>query len=423
MSYREPKEKPDTLIFHVDVNSAFLSWSALKMLQENPSSVDLRTIPSAVAGDVSTRHGIITSRSVPAKKYGVKTAEPVVSALRKCPDLVLVKSDFTVYRDYSRRLMGILKKHAAALEQVSIDEAYLDMSFLLDEEPYSARILKEAEAIQSEVLDTLKFTVNVGVSCNRLLAKTASDFEKPGKIHSLWPYEISEKLWPMEIRELHGCGPATAEKLNGIGILTVGDAAAADPEILKHLLGDRGGEYIFKSANGQGSSHIEGEVSEARGYSGETTTAEDITAENYEKEVPPILHELSQKVSRRMEKDGMFGQTIGVMVKTDGFQRRSKQTAADYSTNSADIIEKYAAKLMRELLFGDGGLFGQGWKIRLIGVRVTKLDHGEYRQMNLFDLGLKEYDPKETETKKKLDEMVAKLQKKYGKNAVKKGLD
>ena len=121
-------EREGRMIFHVDVNSAFLSWSALKQLEEDPNAVDLRTIPSAVGGDVKTRHGVITAKSIPAKKYGVQTGEPVVKALQKCPNLVLVKSDFETYRKYSHALIEILSRYTPIIQQVSIDEAYLDVT-------------------------------------------------------------------------------------------------------------------------------------------------------------------------------------------------------------------------------------------------------------------------------------------------------
>ena len=214
-------------IFHVDVNSAFLSWSALKLLEEDPGAVDLRTIPSGVGGDVKTRHGIITAKSIPAKKYGVQTGEPVVKALQKCPQLVLVPPDFETYRKYSRALMEILARYTPLIQQVSIDEAYMDLT---DRIPYGDRegALALAKQIRDHVREQLGFTVNVGISVNKLLAKTASDFEKPDRTHTLYPEEVPAKMWPLPIGTLHGCGKSTAQKLQLIGINTIGEAAAAD---------------------------------------------------------------------------------------------------------------------------------------------------------------------------------------------------
>ena len=171
------------IVFHIDVNSAFLSWSALERLEQNPDSVDLRTIPSAVAGDVASRRGVVTAASIPAKRLGVKSGEPVSAALRLCPNLVLVASNFSYYRRKSVAFLEILNRHSPAVEQFSIDEAFLDMSARFsDRRREEAAIRACAAAIQTEIRETLGFTVNVGISENKLLAKMASDFEKPDKI-------------------------------------------------------------------------------------------------------------------------------------------------------------------------------------------------------------------------------------------------
>ena len=216
--------KTDTItrvIFHVDVNSAFLSWSALKRLRDEPGSVDLRTIPSAVGGDVKTRHGIITAKSIPAKAYGVQTGEPVVKALQKCPQLVTVPPDFETYRAYSHSLMEILLRYTPVLQQMSVDEAFLDLSDRLDPEDRAGALALAAE-IRETVSRELGFTVNVGISSNKLLAKMASDFKKPDRTHTLYPEEVPEKMWPLPIDSLYGCGKSTAsDYLNELGFITI----------------------------------------------------------------------------------------------------------------------------------------------------------------------------------------------------------
>ena len=174
------------IIFHVDVNSAFLSWSAVKRLKEDPKALDLRTVPSAVGGDVATRHGVITARSIPAKKYGVTTGEPVAQALKKCPDLILVPSDFDTYRAYSHRFMDILRSYSRLVEPASIDEAFVDITEFISETPGIGEVdpadpavreasVKVADMIRDNVRRALGFTVNVGISTNKLLSKMASD--------------------------------------------------------------------------------------------------------------------------------------------------------------------------------------------------------------------------------------------------------
>lgn len=477
------------VIFHVDVNSAFLSWSALQRKEQFPEETDLRDIPSAVGGDVATRHGVITAKSIPAKRYHVTTGEPVVKALQKCPDLVLVRSDFQVYRQFSRALMAILSRYANAVEQVSIDEAYLDMSSPSEDpvpvhSPTSGFYMREAwqqhipgdpgtpmsggqsshqaaflpsaygdpsvhkttgyktgtgsaaqndpaascfplnlaDQIREEVFHTLGFTVNVGISCNRLLAKTASDFVKPGRIHTLWPEEVPDKLWPLPIGELHGCGAKSAARLRDFGILTVGDAAHADPALLQSILGEKGGLYIYQASNGISSSIVAGERDDAKSYSNETTLSRDITFDNYETDAWPVIRRLSESVARRLRRDGVYAGTIEFSVKTDDFRRHSRQRKISPSTNDAAVIEANARRLARELL---SQVFAAGWKVRLIGVGASMLDHGEYRQMDLFQYAEEQRREEEQKTqderRRRLDEMMRTVEKRYGSKALHKG--
>ncbi|RKM57351.1 DNA polymerase IV [Butyrivibrio sp. X503] len=411
----------DNFIFHVDVNSAFLSWSAVKQLREEPGSVDLRTIPSAVGGDVKTRHGIITAKSIPAKKYGIVTGEPVVKALQKCPNLVMVGSDFNFYRECSHAFIDILHKYAPVVAQVSIDEAYMDMtgtrSMYQDlETPDCPFPICVARKIKDEIRDTLGFTVNVGISDNKLLAKMASDFTKPDRIHTLFPNEIEEKMWPLPIGDLYGCGGSTASRLNSLGIRTIGDAANADYEMLTGILGENAGSYIYASANGIGSSHVSDSYEEAKSYSNETTLSSDLNADNYDKDIVPVLKYLSEKVSSRLRRDEVFGRTITLSVKTGNFKRHSSQMQLDNSTSDAAEIYKYSKYLADKLLLGEEGLFIYGEVVRLVGVGVSKLDDGSYRQMSLFDEAFSTDDKT-----KKLGKMADELADKFGKNTVIKG--
>ena len=412
----------DKLIFHVDVNSAFLSWTAVKKLKDEPESVDLRTIPSAIGGDVSKRHGVITACSIPAKKQGVRTGEPVMRALEKCPKLCLFPSDFKTYREYSAKFIEILKKYALAVEQVSIDEAYLDMTGT--DEPVSM-----AEKIKKEICENLGFTVNIGISTVKLLAKMASDFEKPYKVHTLFPKEIKEKMWKLPIEKLHGCGYRTSEKLRNIGVKTIGDAAALDKKLLCSLLGEKSGEYIHESSNGRGSDIVSGEREAAKSYSNETTLPYDIRVSTYDKEMPEVIKWLAESVSKRLKKDEAEGYTISVSAKTSSFKRRSKQTTIVEPTNDSKTIEKVSISLMKELCFGERGLFEEDDGIRLVGVGVSHLAENECKQMDIFsymkeksvqdEIKLKETKKKEKEDK--LNTMLKKINEKYGEGKIKKG--
>ena len=412
----------DKLIFHVDVNSAFLSWTAVKKLKDEPESEDLRTIPSAIGGDVSKRHGVITACSIPAKKQGVRTGEPVMRALEKCPELCLFPSDFKTYREYSAKFIEILKKYALAVEQVSIDEAYLDMTGT-DES------VSMAEKIKAEIYENLGFTVNIGISTVKLLAKMASDFEKPYKVHTLFPEEIKDKMWKLPIEKLHGCGYRTSEKLRNIGVKTIGDAAVLDKKLLCSLLGEKSGEYIHESSNGRGSDIVSGEREAAKSYSNETTLPYDIRVSTYDKEMPEVIKWLAESVSKRLKKDGAEGYTISVSAKTSSFKRRSKQTTLVEPTNNAKEIEKTSILLMKELCFGEKGLFEEDDGIRLVGVGVSHLAENECKQLDIFsymkeksaqdEIRLQESNKKEKTDK--LDTMLKKINEKYGEGKIKKG--
>lgn len=434
---RRISELYETIIFHVDVNSAFLSWSAVKKLRDEPGSVDLRTIPSAVGGDVRQRHGIITAKSIPAKKYGIVTGEPVVKALQKCPKLVVVPGDFTTYREYSHAFIDILKKYSPTIEQVSIDEAYVDISgtrnvYLESETDELPFPLNVATLIKNEVRDSLGFTVNIGISCNKLLAKMASDFTKPDRIHTLFPEQIEEKMWPLPIGDLFGCGKQTAARLNSIGIKTIGDAANCDTEMLLAILGENAGSYIYASANGIGSTTVSNYYDDAKSYSNETTLKTDLTADNYDSDIDGVLKWLSESVSNRLKRDKVFGKTVTVSVKTGNFKRHSAQMQLDNSINDQANLFNYSRKLCDKLLLGDNGLFVKGETIRLVGVGVTKLDDGSYRQLSLFDAFDNFTPTKETtkskhqsvideEKEKALSQMAMSLNTKYGKGTIKKG--
>ena len=422
-------------IFHVDVNSAFLSWSALKRLKEDPGSVDLRTIPSAVGGDVQTRHGIITAKSIPAKKYDIHTADPVVKALQKCPQLVVVPADFQTYRTYSHRLMDLLSEYTPLLQQVSIDEAYLDVSHLVPADDRTAAIAL-ADRIRTHVFLHLGFTVNVGISSNKLLAKMASDFRKPDMTHTLYPDEIKEKMWPLPIGDLYGCGRATAGKLQSIGIHTIGEAAVSDLRILQSLLGEKGGLYIHESANGRSHSAVKPEKEKAKSISNEITMAEDIGPENFAGKGIPVIRTLSEKVSGRLHKTGMVAQTVTFQVKTSDFQRYSRQTSLEDPCDDRLQIEKAALLLAERLLTSSGGLFDSGKTIRLIGVGVSRLTEPQAQQMDLFTWAREtsasaDHNPPLNKEQKqqiisqkseKLNAMLASVNARFGDGRLRKGM-
>jgi DNA polymerase-4 len=268
----------DKTIFHIDVNSAFLSWEAVNRLQAG-ETLDLREIPSAVAGDKNKRHGVILAKSIPAKQYNVKTGEPIVDALKKCPSLTLVPPDHHLYQEYSRAFIDILYDFSPTVEQCSIDEAYCDMSGMstLFGPPVEA-----AHKIKNRISKELGFTVNIGISTNKLLAKMASDFKKPDMVHTLYPHEIKDKMWILPVGELFFVGKSTAKKLNTLGIYTIGELAKTDLEVLRAHL-KKHGEVIHSFANGIDTSIISQEEVKNKGYGNSSTISFDVEEESNSK--------------------------------------------------------------------------------------------------------------------------------------------
>mgnify|MGYP002854963938 CR=1 FL=1 len=421
------KETRPKFIFHIDVNSAFLSWSALEQLKEDPQSVDLRRIPSAVAGDVNNRHGIITAKSIPAKAYGIQTAEPVVSALEKCPQLVLVKGDFLAYRRYSDAFISLLREYSPILQQLSIDEAFLDVTARCSGKGECGRqqAIALAHEMRKQIYDNLGFTVNVGIAQNKLLAKMASDFTKPDRVHTLFPEELNEKFLPLPIEELYGCGPSTAKRLRTLGLCTIGEVAECSLEILQSHLGKKAGQYIYESTHGIGSDVVQTEKRKAKSYSNETTTPVNVTGDNYDSMGMPIVEKLAAQVSTRLQRDGVVAKTIFVQVKTREFQRYSRQTTLLRGINRAEEMAHVAKMLLDELLLGPEGLFARGEQIRLLGVGGSHLDDGKYNQLTLWDLAdaQKEYQEERQKEQKqqKAENMMEKIRQRFGDDAISKG--
>ena len=249
----------ERLIFHIDVNSAFLSWESARRVKQGLQ--DLRDIPACIGGNPKKRTGIVVAKSIPAKKYGIQTGEPMAMAIRKCPELVIVKSDFELYIKCSRAFKEICASYAPVMESFSIDEVFLDMTgtSLIYPDPIAT-----AYEIKDKIYKELGFTVNVGISTNKLLAKMASDFEKPDKVHTLFPDEIPAKMWPLPVRELLFLGKVSEKKLVEAGIRTIGDLAHEREERIQALLGEKAGHQLYGYARGIDDSPVRAQPEEAR---------------------------------------------------------------------------------------------------------------------------------------------------------------
>lgn len=394
----------ERIIFHIDVNSAYLSWSALKLLQEHPESTDIRTIPAIIGGNRETRHGIVLAKSVPAKKiYHIQTAEPVASALKKCPSLTIVPPDHQLYSRYSKKFVGFLRSLTPEIEQVSIDECFLDYTGIAHHFPSPEA---GAAYIRNYIFEQFGFTVNVGISSNKVLAKMASDFEKPNKTHTLFPEEIQQKMWPLPISSLFMAGHASVAVLQKLEINTIGDLARTHPSILSLHLKSHG-KMLWEYANGIDPSPIESEPAQAKGIGNSTTLARDLTTAS---EAYPILEQLCQKVGSRLKAAGQSANNLCVEIKYASFDKYTRQMPLTAPTQDGKELYRCACVLFDALWNGN--------PIRLLGVRSGKLTNaGEPFQMDLFS-----YDPVATAKRQKLDQAMEKIKKKYGSDAIHRGM-
>lgn len=389
----------ERLIFHVDVNSAFLSWEAARRVKEGLP--DLREIPSCIGGDPKSRRGIVVAKSIPAKKYGVTTGEPVSMALRKCPELVCVPGDFALFETCSRAFKKICASYAPVMESFSIDEVFLDMS---GTEKIYPDPVKLAHEIKDRIREELGFTVNIGIGTNKLLAKMASDFEKPDKVHTLFPAEIPTKMWPLPVRDLLFLGKASEQRLIKAGIKTIGEMARYPETEIQRLLGEKTGHQLYEYANGRDDSPVRGEREEAKGYSAETTTEEDIVT--YEQAFSLLLAQCDV-VAARMRKDGKKCSCVSVTYRMLDFRTRSHQKKLG---NPTDVTEEIFVQV-KNLLY-------ECWQcqpLRLIGVALTDLTSDDFRQMSLFE------NTENHEKQKKVDGVVDDIRKRFGNGMIVRG--
>ena len=390
------------IIFHVDANSAFLSWTAAYRVKVLHDPVDLRDIPSVVAGDKASRHSIVLAKSTPAKKYGIQTGEPLFMAQEKCPELVVVPPDYGLYVEASRHFVQMLRQFSPNVEQYSIDEAWVDMTGTqrLFGPPRLA-----AEKMRQRINEELGFTVNIGISTNKLLAKMAGDFEKPNKVHTLFPEEMAQKMWPLPVRDLFLVGAATEGKLNKLGIYTIGQLAAADPALLRKKLGKHG-ETIWHFACGRNADAVVPEPAENKGYGNSTTTPTDVVTVEHAHQV---LLRLCETVAARMRKDCKCGSCISIHLRTNEFVHFSHQKQLNGSTNITEQIFDAACQV-----------FDEAWDritpLRQLGVQVTRLSDEPYCQYDLFS-GV---TPAQYEKKLRLDETVDALRDKFGEEIIRR---
>lgn len=387
------------LVFHVDVNSAFLSWEAARRVANGEA--DIRLVPAVIGGDREKRTGVVLAKSIPAKKFGIKTGEPIGMALRKCPDLLIAKPDFRLYEENSKKFMDICREYAPVVEKASIDECYLDMSGTHRIYPDPVAL---AHTIRERIRNELGFTVNVGIGENKLLAKMASDFEKPDKVHTLFRSEMPQKMWPLPIGELFTVGSATADKLRHAKIMTIGDLAHTDLARVQKIVGMKMGKQIYDYANGIDPSPVLAEPEEAKGYSISTTLEDDIKKAE---QAYPVLLALADSVTARIRSDGAKAYCIAVTIRDNAFKTRSHQRSLMNPTDISNEVYQISKELYEELWDGVTPL-------RLLGISMTNITKEETMQFSLFQDEAKE-------KARKIDKAKDALNAKFGTATIVRG--
>ena len=389
-----PKAKTD--YFHVDVNSAFLSWTAIQHLA-NGETLDLRTVPAVVGGDEEKRHGVVLAKSIPAKRYGIQTGESLFMARSKYPNLIVAAPDFDWYVKNSKAMIRIFGDYTPDIEQYSIDEAFLNMT---GSEGLCGPPLQAAQTSKDRIHRELGFTVNIGIAPNRLLAKMASDFEKPDKVHTLFPEEVPAKMWPLPVGELFGVGPSAAKKLNSCGIYTIGNLAAQDRATVVSLFGARG-DTLWNYANGREADPVTKQGSRDNSYGTSVTMPRDLPRPE---EADATMLALCDSVGRRLRADGKTARVVTVQLVDNAFRRTSHQTTLPNPTNSTDRRYRVAVELMRQM-----------WParpVRLVGVSAEKTGEDNFEQMDLFT------DAARIDKQEKLDRAADALRRRFGGAAV-----
>ncbi|OLN27329.1 DNA polymerase IV [Desulfosporosinus metallidurans] len=382
-------------IFHIDANSAYLSWEAAYRLQHG-DPLDLRTVPSVVGGDPTTRHGIVLTKSIPAKKFKIETGETLYSACQKCPDLVIVPPHYGLYRQCSDAMVEILRDYSPSVQRFSVDECFLDFSGmeLLSDDP-----IKTAHEIKDRVKNELGFTVNIGISTNKLLAKMAGELKKPDMVHTIFPEEIPTKMWPLPIEELFMVGRATSKKLRSRGIQTIGDLAKFDLKILKLFLKSHG-VLVWNYAKGIDYSPVRtGGTIEVKGMGNSTTIPFDVEDRT---NAHLVLLSLVESVSSRLRQANVLARLISVSFRTNEFYGCSHQRKLFNPTDCTDELWEIACEL-----------FDEQWEeqpLRHMGLRVSELCQNDFFQTSLFG---KDYDKR-----RKVDSAVDVIRSKYGSSAI-----
>lgn len=384
------------VIFHIDVNSAYLSWEAVYRLQHG-DTLDLREIPAVVGGDPLSRRGIVLTKSIPAKKFGIQTGETLFSARQKCPDLKVVPPSYGLYLKCSNAMVEVLRTYSPLVQRYSVDECFLDYTHM---EKKFGPPLEIAHVIKEQIKRELGFTVNIGVSCNKLLAKMGSDLKKPDLVHTLFPEEIPIKMWPLPIEDLFMVGRATAVKLRKLGITNIGELANYDAKLMQSKLKSHG-LRVWQYAHGIDDSPVRTDnYIDIKGLGNSTTTPYDVENKG---DADKFLLSLTENVASRLRKTNCCCRLVSVSIRNSNFRSYSHQKKLPYSIEATNEIYEIVKTLFREL-----------WNkepIRHFGVRVSELCSNDLCQLSIFNYT-------NYEKNKLIDTAIDDIRAKYGNTSI-----
>ena len=384
----------ERIIFHIDVNSAYLSWTAAYQRQYGENNIDIRTIPSIIGGNSEERHGIVLAKSIPAKKYNIQTGETILSALTKCPEIKIFPPNYDLFMKCSNAMYQLLCQYSPLIQRYSVDEVFMDMSH------FNYNYMEKAIEIKDRIEKELGFTVNIGISTNKLLAKMASDFKNKNSIHTLFKEEIPQKLWPLSVGDLFMVGRATEKKLSLLNINTIGELAKFDVNILKDKLKSHG-ILIHNYANGIDNSEVRSKnYLEVKGIGNSITIDHDV--DNRE-EALKILLSLIETAAMRLRRNTTMCSVIVVSIKNSDLFKYSHQKTLENITDSTETIFWEATKVFDDTWKGES--------IRQIGIRWTNLCDNEFYQRTFFD-------DKKVDKLRAIDKVVDDIRSKYGNTAI-----
>jgi DNA polymerase-4 len=306
--------------------------------------------------------GVITTANYAARAFGVGSAMGLMKAAKLCPQAILLPVDFAEYKRLSRLFKSVIADIAPCMEDRGVDEVYIDFSAVPGGQRAGGAAL--AKVLQRSILDATGLTCSVGIAPNKLLAKMASEFNKPNGIAVVYEADLQSQIWPLAVRKINGIGPKTGDRLAALGVQTIGDLAALSPEILHQHFGQKTADWLHASAWGRDDRPVE-TATEPVNLSRETTFERDLHAVHDRVELGEIFTHLCQRVAADLQRQGLQGRTIGIKLRYADFAIATRDNTIALPTNDAAVIRQAAGQALKRVDLSR--------RVRLLGVRVGKL--------------------------------------------------